>query len=473
MEPNVAYVRGLLWLPKALVDLKQLKNSLTFIPATTAYQKKPEPIRAWAETSFHIGVPLYTFGSLYSEEMRQRWRQWDTPLVDERPRQFENVDIRSTVQLDSGRPGNTQALAADTLARHEAGIISLFCGGGKTVIALHAAARYRCPIVVVVDSKGLQEQWASEVRKHLRMGDGSPVPVGFVGDGRAEWDRPVVVALVQTLFRMADAKHLLDIGIRRRFGVAVYDEVHCMGAPHFGRAAPLFMGRRWGLSATPRRADGLERLYYLHLGQPVMVDLRQELKPYFYFYRVQTQVNPDDPQYKGYVCVGRETNTAKLLTYLSGLTPRTYEIVGLVQQALAAGRNIMVLSQRLYLLEQLRRLLPTAGVINGSVTGPRRFDILKTCNPVLCQFKLGEKALDKPNLDMLIVCEPFQRDAIFQQVIGRVQRPVPGKTVPIVVFVEDRVGPCIRACLKVKRLITGWPEEKGGPYTWRHYDDAG
>jgi hypothetical protein len=83
---------------------------------------------------------------------------------------------------------------------------------------------------------------------------------------------------------------------------------------------------------------------------------------------------------------------------------------------------------------------------------------------------LGEKGMDKPELDMMIVCEPLKRAAVFQQLTGRTQRERPGKQIPIVVFVEDPIGPCIAMCRVLKRYIKKWPADRGGPYDWRYIE---
>ncbi len=157
--------------------------------------------------------------------------------------------------------------------------------------------------------------------------------------------------------------------LRSRFAVAIFDEAQIMGAKEFSKAAPLFAGRRIWLSATPVRQDGLERMYYLHLGPPLLVDLKQDLKPSFYFYRTQYRIDPADPVFKAHVMLWNQINLPKLYTYLAGLQPRTYEIVELIRQGARQGRKILVLSTRRYMLQQLKALLPEAGVIHGGGKG--------------------------------------------------------------------------------------------------------
>lgn len=465
MDAGVAYLGGLLWLPRERFDLNIMKVSLTFTPTHTYSKGQPKPIRAWADKPYHIGVPIYTLGDIYSPEFKQIFRDMGVPLRDLRPKSWEHFPVISRVILDAVKGGDTQQRATDVLLAKEAGILVLSCGSGKTVIALHTAAQFQAPFIIVVPDKGVAHQWMGEIERHLILPNGRPPEIGLVGEGKKQWDRPIVIGIINSLSQMAGT---LDLKIRRRFVVSVWDECDMLGAPEFGKAAPLFFGRRWGLSATPEREDGLEGLYYLHIGKPIMVDLRQEMKPMFYFYRVRAKIDPEDPTFKAYVAPAGVIETSNLFTYLAGIRERTEEIAGLVRKAMDAGRKILVLSRRRFMLDQLSELLPEAGVIHGDVKGQLREDRVKGSNVILAQLRLGFRALDKQELDMLVVCEPIKRDAIFQQIVGRLLRYRPDKPTPIVIFVEDRISKCIGMCRRLKRLIENWPEEKGGPFAkWR------
>ena len=465
MDSGVAYLGGLLWLPRERFDVNILKVSLTFTPIHTFHKGQPKPIKAWADKPHHIGVPIYTLGDIYSPKFKQIFKDMGVPLRDLRPKSWENFPVVSRVVLDAIEGGDTQKRAVDALLENESGILVLACGKGKTVISLHAAAQFQAPFVIAVPDKGVAHQWMEEIERHLIMPNGRPPEVGLVGEGKKQWDRPIVIGIINSLAQLAST---LDPKIRRRFAVSIWDECDMLGAPEFGKAAPLFFGRRWGLSATPEREDGLESLYYLHIGKPILIDLRQQMKPMFYFYRVKSRINTEDPTFKAYVAPAGIIETSNLFTYLAGIRERTEEIASLVRKAMEAGRKILVLSRRRFMLDQLAELLPEAGVVHGDVKGQLRVDRIKNSDVLLAQLRLGFRALDKQELDMLIVCEPIKREAIFQQIVGRLLRVRQGKPTPIVIFVEDQIGKCIGMCRRLKRMIETWPEEKGGPFgKWR------
>lgn len=469
-DPRKAYLSGLLWLPRSSpFDMQFLRQSLTFMPNKGSYGPKGEekPIKCWADSATHIGVPWFTLGALTGPHFKEIMQAAKIPVVDQRPRTWERIDMRSLVTLDAQGTGDRQVKASQILQKTEAGILCVACGVGKTVVALHTAAAFRVPILVVVDNRGLQEQWAGEIRRHLATRSGKPLDVGFVGGGRQEWNKPIVVAIVNSLVLHRDK---LPEKIRRRFGIVIYDECHLMGAPEFSKAAPLFVGRRWGLSATPRRADGLEAMYYKHLGPIVHTDLYQPLKPLFFFYRPLWKPDVESSLFKGAVYSNKQIDVNRLFSYLADQRQRLDEIVAIIQQGLKAGRKILVLSKRTYFLEQLHARIPKSGLLMGRVPGYERERLTRTCDVLVCQMKLGERALNKADLDMLIVAEPIKREEGFQQIVGRVQRALPGKPRPVVIFVEDAVGPCHAMCRRLRRHIVDWPPEKGGPYEWKYLD---
>lgn len=465
MEPGVAYLGGLLWLPREKFDSRSLKTVLTFVGKKTSDVSKPPVIRAWADKPYHIGVPILFWGSIRSPEFRSLFRDMEIPLKDLRPKTWEQTDITSLINLDVIEGGDRQHRAVKILLKNEHGILVLGCGMGKTIIALHAAAQFKAPFIIVVDDAGGQMQWAAEARKHLVGKDGRPIRVGLVGGGKAEWDAPVVVALIETLYKKAAT---LPMEIRSRFAVSIWDECHMLGAPEFSKAAPLFLGRRWGLSATPKRADGLETMYYKHIGDPLMVDLYQKLKPIFYFYRVKHKINEDDPTFRAYVKPNKLMNVMNLFTYLAGIRERTDEIAGVISQGMQAGRKVLVLSRRLFILDELVKKFPGSAIVTGRVKGEARVRAFREHDLIFCQYRLGEKRMDKPDLDFVLLCEPVKRKEVLQQIAGREQRPKPGKPTPIFVVIEDNIGPCLGLCRAMKRLIKRWPAEEGGPYDWRY-----
>lgn len=127
------------------------------------------------------------------------------------------------------------------------GVVVLPTGAGKTVLAMLAIARTRRPTLVVVPTISLMHQWQSNLRDLLG------VEAGLVGGGEKN-RQPVTVTTYDSA-----ALHTEFQG--GAFGLIVFDECHHLPTPTYrfiaeGSIAPY----RLGLTATPERSDGGERL---------------------------------------------------------------------------------------------------------------------------------------------------------------------------------------------------------------------
>jgi superfamily II DNA or RNA helicase len=84
--------------------------------------------------------------------------------------------------------------------------------------------------------------------------------------------------------------------------------------------------------------------------------------------------------------------------------------------------------------------------------------------------KYGREGLDSPDLDTIITCEPMSSHNSLQQFMGRVLRKKEGKHRPVIVFLEDDIGPMMGMCNTLRRHLREWAVDEGGPY---HYENIG
>ncbi len=158
-------------------------------------------------------------------------------------------------------PHQTEALDAWWAAGGR-GVVVLPTGTGKTflaVLAIHKAAR---PALVVTPTIDLLNQWYAEL---LVAFGGS---VGLIGGGHYDI-QPLTVTTYDSAYI-----HLDRWGAR--FGLLVFDECHHLpGATYLTAAVGSLAPYRLGLTATPERTDGQERLLDTLIGPPVY---RREIK---------------------------------------------------------------------------------------------------------------------------------------------------------------------------------------------------
>ena len=97
------------------------------------------------------------------------------------------------------------------------GIISLKCGGGKTVIALSIMASLQKKTIVLVHKDFLMTQWKDRILEFL-----PDAKVGKIQQDTIDVDgKDIVLAMVQSVSMKEYPKEVFD-----QFGLAIFDECH-------------------------------------------------------------------------------------------------------------------------------------------------------------------------------------------------------------------------------------------------------
>ncbi len=127
------------------------------------------------------------------------------------------------------------------------GVIVKPTGTGKTEVALAIIARHRVSALIVAPLRDLMYQWQRRIKKELGF------DAGVLGDGRQEiW--PITVTTYDSAWI-----HMKEIG--NRYRLIVYDEAHHLPGPTLHESAlDCLAPMRLGLTATPERADGRDRM---------------------------------------------------------------------------------------------------------------------------------------------------------------------------------------------------------------------
>jgi superfamily II DNA or RNA helicase len=182
--------------------------------------------------------------ALNHAQLKEDAAEYRITLDDHAERFFECPPLRS--MLPPLRPDQEAAIAAWEQAGHR-GVIVKPTGTGKTEIALAIIARHRVSALIVAPLRDLMYQW----QRRLRQGLG--FDAGVLGDGRREiW--PITVTTYDSAWI-----HMKEMG--NRYRLVVFDEAHHLPGPSLHESAlDCLAPMRLGLTATPARGDGRERL---------------------------------------------------------------------------------------------------------------------------------------------------------------------------------------------------------------------
>ena len=316
----------------------------------------------------------------------------------------------------------------------EQGVIVAPCGSGKTTIALALIARCDQPALVLVGSLDLLEQWTERVRAHLG------VEASRCAEGRMEIGN-VTIATVQSARDPARLAALRD-----RFGLVLLDECHHTPAQTFADLVSAFPARfRFGVTATPTRADGLETLTGHYLGPVAHTVATSELVDAGHLVRPTYVTVPTDFEFR----YAGPTDWHPLLEALVASPERNRLIVETIAADCASGVVGLALTGRVAHAEHLRDLLAARGLrvaaLTSSASKAERADALERAREgaidVIVATQLADEGLDVPRLARMYLCFPGRSETRLLQRIGRIMRPHADKVVPEVKdFVDARVG---------------------------------
>jgi superfamily II DNA or RNA helicase len=236
--------------PRQVAALEFDRGSLLLSAPRTA--RVPRYL-AWDER-----VGSWRTEALNHAQLREDAAEYRLHLEDHAERYFDCPPLRPA--LPPLRPDQEAAIHAWEEAGRR-GVIVKPTGTGKTEIALAIIARHRVSTLVVAPLRDLMYQWQRRIRQALGF------DAGVLGDGHREiW--PITVTTYDSAWI-----HMKEMGNRYRF--VVFDEAHHLPGPSLHESAlDCLAPMRLGLTATPSRADGRERLLDALIGP---VAFREEI----------------------------------------------------------------------------------------------------------------------------------------------------------------------------------------------------
>lgn len=376
----------------------------------------------------------------------------------------------------NGELRDGQAEAVERLLEFENGILSAPTGFGKTVIGAAVIARLKMPTLVIVPKTALVPQWKERLGEFLDIDEELPPlltptgrksrrkrsPIGQIGGGKNERSGIIDIATFQSLVEKDDGGCPRAKGCVKEYGLIVVDECHHGAAPQLECILKAVNARNvYGLSATPKRADGLEGITYLLCG-PVRVQIDPKQQAQLQNYRRVLR-----PRFTGVRLPDLEAGASysQVLERLCAHEKRNALIVGDVREAVAAGRTPLVVSKRKdharMLHHALRSLGLDARLLIGEGTPKQRREAIERAKQsedgrpfilVATESYLGE-GFDMPRLDALFLTTPISWDGNVTQQSGRLHREFEGKTKVIVYDYVDVSVPMLERMYK-KRLKT-------------------
>lgn len=354
-----------------------------------------------------------------------------------------------------------------TAAQGSGGICVAGTGSGKTLVLLAAIHRLGRAALVTIDRTELLNDWLAAIEEHtsLRRED-----IGIVRGPKCPQSE-LCLGLIQSLARRQYPAAFYD-----HFGTLAADEVHRLPAETWMNVPGKFPARhRIGATATPQRADGLHRVFELHMG-PIVFQAQSSAVPMDpAVYIIETAAAPPPERYLRWTKDGRgrwhqgdasradSAHDSRLESLLARDEHRNWLIAEHVARAAAAGRRILLLARRHDLVDALEGLLVSWNVDCAVFTGRQKVDErrrLRSRQVLLATHGVADTGMNIPELDCLVLASGVAcGKTLVLQAAGRIRRSCEGKPQPIILDFTDVLVPrCALAGVIRKRVYRdqGW-----------------
>lgn len=328
------------------------------------------------------------------------------------------------------------------VAHEGAGLLELYCGMGKTVMALWIIAALGRKTLVVVHKEFLLRQWEERIAQFLPN-----ARVGRIQGPRVETeDKDIVIGMLQSL-------SMKDYGIEtfQQFGLTIIDEVHHIAAEVFSRALFRIVTRYMlGLSATMKRKDGLTHVFKMFLGDVVC---KKERKGNHAVVVKAINFLSDEPEFSKVEYNWRgQTHYAIMIKKLCEFNRRSEFVLRVLCDVLQQGasQQVIILGHNKSLLKYLHdaikhRSIASVGFYVGGMK-EKDLKISETKQVIIATYAMASEGLDIKTLTTLIMATP---KSDVEQSVGRILRGHNSK--PLVVDIVDKHGIFQRQWIKRRR----------------------
>lgn len=355
-----------------------------------------------------------------------------------------------------------QEEAVEAAMRLRNGVIVMPCGAGKTQTALELVARIGGRCLWLTHTQDLLRQSMDRAKAVL-----GHAGCGTITGGRVDIGQGITFATVQTMARLDLPQY------EQEWDIIIVDECHkAVGSPtrvmQFYRVLSNLSCRyKFGITATPKRADGLEKSMFALLGDIICEVSRDAVAATTCPVEVWESETGWAPKDLDSVLSGDGTlNYAALVNDLVS-APERFESVYSVLAGVAGARGkTLVLGSRVEYLERLTERLTEDGLravclsVQGTSKAAKavRRDALRKLDAgeldcVLATYQLAKEGLDVPSLLYVVFATPEKDETTVTQAAGRVGRKAPGKEAGTIIDFVDSFG-----------MYQGWAKKRRSIY---------
>ena len=363
----------------------------------------------------------------------------------------ERQDGRKIDVSFNGTLRDEQRPALEEILKYDNGILHAATAFGKTVVCSAMIAERKVNTLIILESSALMEQWEDALHRFLDINEELPeyrTKTGrikkrksLIGKLQAQHDSMtgiIDIAMAGSLCRKGEYHAFLN-----DYGMIIVDECHHAASETIADILKEIKARYvYGVTATPNRGDGLEKINYMLLG-PIRYRYTSKEKAkaqgieHLVYPRFTRTVPP-----RGVQISGMHPNEAYEIIRNNDI--RDEQIIEDVRECVSSGRTPVVLSkykdhsEKLY--ERLKSYADHVFLMTGNNSKKEHRKILDEMQQVqseeslilVATGKLIGEGFDFPRLDTLIMATPVSFKGVVEQYAGRLNRDYDGKEKVIV-----------------------------------------
>ncbi len=406
---------------KKLID--EVKKELTVKPIIpfqySIIKKQPPKIQVFQEYENYLSVPKYYGLSKLGKPLKNK--ELDGSAI--------NIEFKGDLRDKQKEIINNVLPHINKIG---GGVLCLPCAAGKTVLSLYLISQFKVKTLVMVHKTFLLNQWKERAEQFTNA------KIGILQRDKIDVEgKDIVIGMLQSI-----AKDKYDENIFKEFGMVIFDEAHHAPSEYFSRALPIIASKiTIGLSATPKRTDGLEKILYWYFGD-IMYKMENTKNDNVLVNIIK--YNLEHEKFKEYYLKSGDVNRPKTINKITTIGRRNKFIIDYLQEVLEdePGRKVLILSDRIEHLKLLKnrldgRELTTSDFYIGGMK-QELLDKATLAQVIFASYGMAAEALDIPDLNTLFMVTSRKE---VEQAVGRIIRKVDPNIRPTIYDFTDQL-PC-------------------------------
>ena len=337
-----------------------------------------------------------------------------------------------------------QQLACDYMLKYDTGILSAATAFGKTPVGAAIIAERQVNTLILVHNREIMKNWVEDLQKFLEIREN--LPEYTTPAGRVKHRKSVIGTLYaghDSLGGIIDVAMIASLGsadaIDKRihdYGMILMDECHHAGAAN-AEAVLREAGARYvyGLTATPKRDDGMEQKIFMQFG-PIRWRFTSKDR-----IALQGFICSVRPRFTALINAGKPWRIQEAYQAVIHDERRNQQIAQDVRNCIAEGRAPLLLTRFREHAAIMNEILQGSAdhifLLQGGRSTKEREEIRTAMRAVpadenVLLIAIGQyigEGFNFPRLDTLMLATPISWEGNVEQYAGRLHRAYEGKTV--------------------------------------------